>query len=494
MDFNPVKLILLFAWILSGIYLLDRINAAPGKWSRNNANQGEYGREWFVLFFGPGYWLWHTCRGSWINAVQRFFRKVDRKMRKSSVTIIDSRGVVLFEDEYDNPAVDEIKNLIQLAINRRASDIFIDPAGNQVNLRFRCDGAIIPVKSMDMVFGDNVISAIKVCAGMDITEKRRPQDGSFSACHSEGEVSFRVATVGAFGGEKVAIRLLGSESGPTSLEAIGFSSGQLELLRNAIGLPSGMILMCGGTGSGKTTTLYALINNIDYSLRNVISIEDPVERVIPNISQMEVNAKADISFAKLLRNALRQNPDVICVGEIRDEETAAIAVHAAQTGHLIISTIHSNDTVDTIDRMSSLGIPLRSLAATIKIIINQRLARRLCEKCKKKMEQIPPEWQTFFTESQLEMDHIYAPVGCPECNGTGYSGRVACFEILVIDTLLRSELEQESCTLSHIRQLAIERNGGNSLQYHSIMLAVSGITSLAEVERVTRSIDGGSRI
>ena len=259
-----------------------------------------------------------------------------------------------------------------------------------------------------------------------------------------------------------------------------------------IHLPNGILLVTGPTGSGKTTTLYALIGNLDYTLKNVISIEDPIERVLPNVSQMEINAKADITFAKILRNALRQNPDVICLGEIRDEETAEIAVHAAQTGHLIISTVHSNDSVDTLDRLSSLGIPFRSLASTIRVIINQRLARRLCPHCKKPAEQMPKKWCKLFEQFGLDTSGLCVPQGCPECNNTGYRGRVACFDILVIDSTLRAELEQDNASLSRIKQIADARDVSNNLVYHAATLAAQGITSISEADRVTLEMDGGT--
>ena len=490
MEFSIVKFALFAAWFLSGLYLLDKINAKPQQWNREDETAGVLRKEFTALFFAPCILLKFYAVKLWDERLKYLFNHAKRKLKYHNITIVDSHGAIMFGGDCNNPAVDELKEQIMLAVSRRASDIFLDPHNGEVTLRFRIDGSLVTIKNMKESFGDNLINAIKVAAGMDITEKRRPQDGSFSAEYSGTSVAFRVATVGAFGGEKVAIRLLGTESGPKSLEDIGFSAEQLKLLRDGLQLSSGMILMCGGTGSGKTTTLYALIDNIDFTLKNVISIEDPVERVIPQISQMEVNSKADITFSKLLRNALRQNPDVICLGEIRDEETAGIASHAAQTGHLIISTIHSNDSVDTLDRMNNLGIPLRTLAATIKIIINQRLLRRLCEHCKKPAETIPRRWYDYFTEQQLPMDKFCSPCGCPECNGTGYRGRVACFEILVIDHQVRAILEQEHTSLMQIKELVQQKSHANSMMHHAALLAAAGETSFAEIDRVTLALGG----
>lgn len=492
MEYNPVTLVLLLAWILCGIRVLDKVNTSPVKWRRKKEDDGKHGAEWLILFFGPVFLLYTAGRDFWEVRLRGAFEKARRHVKYAGITILDARGNPLYGDDCDNPAIDTFKDIFLDAANKQASDIFFDPAPDGgVALRFRIDGTLIQQGILAAGLGENVISAVKVAAGMNFSEKRRPQDGAFSARISGNPVSFRVASVGAAGGEKLSIRLLGAGSAPRTLDEIGFDDGQLQLLKRSISLSSGMILMCGATGSGKTTTLYALIENIDFSLKNVISIEDPVERVIPNMSQMEVNTAAGITFASLLRNALRQNPDVICLGEIRDEETAQIAVHAAQTGHLIISTIHANDAVDTFDRLTGLGVPLRSLAATIRIVVNQRMARRLCGKCRRPLTEIPKRWSRFFAENDIAPAGLFQAVGCPECNGTGYRGRVACFEMLIIDSELREELEQDDVSLSKIRQFAQAKGVSGSLLLHGARLAAQGITSLDEIDRITVSLDGG---
>ncbi|MBR2910358.1 MAG: Flp pilus assembly complex ATPase component TadA, partial [Lentisphaeria bacterium] len=254
--------------------MLDKINTNPRKWGHADKNSEEGGqsrKEWLTLFFAPAMFLiFHTGK-FWQENLSSLYARTKRKFKYAHISIFDSNGNALYASDYDNPAIDELKDIIGEAVIKRASDVFFDPTGDgKMSLRFRIDGALIPIKELDIVFGDNVINAIKVASGMDITEKRRPQDGSFAAQVSDGGIAFRVATVGAFGGEKMAIRLLGAQTGPKTLEEIGFSPEQCELLRNAISLNSGMILMCGATGSGKTTTLYALIDNLDYTLKNVI--------------------------------------------------------------------------------------------------------------------------------------------------------------------------------------------------------------------------------
>jgi type II secretory ATPase GspE/PulE/Tfp pilus assembly ATPase PilB-like protein len=232
--------------------------------------------------------------------------------------------------------------------------------------------------------------------------------------------------------------------------------------------------------------LYSLLNSIDYSIKNVISIEDPIERVVPAISQMEVNTKAGITFAQLLRNALRQNPDVICLGEIRDEDTAQVAVHAAQTGHLIIATVHSNSNLGTIDRLMNLGIPLRSIAGTLRVIVSQRLVRKLCT-CKKATT-LPNHMQETFNSLGLRPKEIYAPCGCEKCGNTGYLGRVALFDILLVDDKLRNLLETNGATISQIENEYASVFKVNSMAADGYRLVSSGVTSLEEVERVTFDI------
>ena len=244
-----------------------------------------------------------------------------------------------------------------------------------------------------------------------------------------------------------------------------------------------LFLISGKTGSGKTTTLYGILQSLDYSIKNVISIEDPIENIIPNVSQMEVNNKAEITFASLLRNALRQNPDVICLGEIRDKETAVIATQAAQTGHFIIATLHSNDNLGTIDRMMSLGVPMRSLASTLRVIISQRLVRVLCS-CKQKAT-LPEEYREYFQAAGLSTDHVCAPCGCRECDGTGYKGRRAIFEIMVMNTELKSLLEAETVSLTAVKEHLDEQASGSSMMLNDAMeLVAHGVTSIDEVERV----------
>ena len=392
-------------------------------------------------------------------------------------------------DPHLGSAVTSAKRIIRQAIDRRGSDIFIDPQpGTEYIIRMRIDGGVRQTGTLDGDLAKKVLSTLKVISKMDISEHRRPQDGSFSA-NIDGELlSFRVATVGAYSGEKMAIRILGSSAGPRSLKDLQMDAEDLAAVERAIKLPSGLVLLCGPTGSGKTTSLYAMLKSIDYSLKNVISIEDPIENVIPQISQMEVNPKAGISFAQLLRNSLRQNPDVICLGEIRDEETAGIAVRAAQTGHLIIATLHSNDNLGTVDRLQNLGVPLRTIAGALHVIISQRLVRTLCPHCKQQTE-LPAEYVEYFDAAGFPKNNIFVPGGCPSCDGTGYSGRRGIFDIMVINSQLRQLLEAEGATMSSIQEYINAEHGSSMMAYKGFRLVAAGITSISEVNRVAMDME-----
>ena len=415
----------------------------------------------------------------------------DRKEQKriNDILLENSRGMFLTEnDGTEATAINMVKKLILQGVDRGASDIFIDPEPSGACIvRMRVDGSLRQICELEPSIGKAVESAVKVIASMDITERRRPQDGAFSAKISGELISFRVASVGAYSGEKISIRILGSASGPRSLKDLGLSPNDYDVIEKSIKLPSGMVLMCGPTGSGKTSTLYAMLKSIDYSLKNVISIEDPIENIMPQISQMEVNIKAGITFAALLRNSLRQNPDIICLGEIRDEETAEIAVQAAQTGHLIIATVHSNDNLGTVDRLNNLGIPLRTVAATLRVIISQRLVRTLCPHCKKVIP-LPNELKNYFQQARLPDDNVCAPVGCPKCDGTGYLGRRAVFDILVVNNQLRDLLEDENTTLASVQEFIEREHGSSIMVYKGYQLVAQGVCSIEEVNRIALNL------
>ena len=478
MNTNWLSIIILYGWFLAGLLIVKHLE----KTKKADPNQ-----ILLCLFAGPVMIGWILFQENRDKILQFFkFSKSDEIENQVFLNLVflDNHGQDLFAGRTgDSAIIGYVKKMVYKAVAQRSSDIFIDPKDDSYTVRFRVDGMIRVYDTMPEEKALSVISMIKAASSMDIAEKRRPQDGMFCVLFEGVNTSFRVATVGVFGGEKITIRVIASENSKRDLTEIGLSQEQLSLVRNGVKLPSGMILMCGPTGSGKTSTLYSMLGAIDYSIKNVISIEDPIERVIPHISQMEVNAKAGITFASLLRNALRQNPDVICVGEIRDEETAEVAAHAAQTGHLIIATLHSNDNIGTIIRLTDLGVPLRSIAASLHLIISQRLVRKLCPHCRIKA-QLNSEQQDFCRKYGIPADSLYTSSGCPECDHTGFSGRQAVFEILAMTNELRSIMESTESSVSAIQDY-IERNQGNNTIFDITgEMLLRGEIPLEEFERV----------
>jgi general secretion pathway protein E len=338
------------------------------------------------------------------------------------------------------------------------------------------------VKQLEPTISQAVINSIKAVSNMDIAERRRPQDGAFLAKTGDGTVSFRVASAGAVNGEKLSIRVLNQNAGMFTLESIGMTEKQRAVIENMIAKPTGMVLMCGPTGSGKTTTLYAMLNRIDLFTRNVITVEDPIEYVLPNASQIEVNPKADITFAKSLRSILRQDPDVICVGEIRDEETAAIALRASQTGHLVLGTIHSDSNASALVRLLDLNVTPLLLSSGLDILISQRLVRRLCKSCKVPAELSQSQTHDFLKKG-INYRNIFQAKGCDQCHGTGYRGRIAIFDILNLDDELKSNIANNKLSVTTLKKEG-DKKGKSNLRKQGLKIVVSGITSLEELKRV----------
>ena len=483
MPFSPLKMIILFSWFLAGLYALK---AGEKKFKKNATLHSYYNL--FALFLGPPALLFCHLTVDSADFLKNLFSPKSKKKKNQEplIMIKDSKGHnVDTSDMHDGLSF--LKEMLNNALQKGASDIFIDPKQKSYAIRTRVDGVIKVVGMLTAEQALSVISMIKVAAGMDIAEKRRPQDGSFSANTAIYQASFRVASVGVFGGEKIALRVINADIVWHKLNSIGLTKKQYKIISSTIRLPSGMVLMCGPGGSGKTSTLYSMLEAVDYNVKNVISIEEPVEHVMPNISQMEVNVKAGITFASLLRNSLHQNPDIICLGEIRDEETAQLAVHAAQTGHLIIATLHSNDNIGTIASLMNLGVPLRSIAATLHVIISQRLIRKLCKHCRYKAK-LTPEQAVFLEQAGVNTDNIYAARGCSSCDGTGYSGRRALFELLIMEPGLCAVLEAPDASNISVRAYIEEHQDMVNIARQALELLNDGVTSYEEFERITLNL------
>jgi len=380
------------------------------------------------------------------------------------------------------------KELVYDAILRRSTDIHLEPMQDQLATRFRVDGVMYPSEPFDRVVGDAVINIFKVLGAMDITEKRRPQDGSFSAELNSRLIDFRVATQGTQSGEKLSLRILDQSNSVNDISHLGLRKQTLKKLNEIIHLPHGLLLSCGPTGAGKSTTLFAALSEIDAYERNIITVEDPVEYRLDNASQIEINTKSGQNFATALRSILRQDPDVLMVGEIRDGETAKIACQAANTGHMVFSTIHANDTFTALFRLLDLGVEPFVVSTSITAVLGQRLVRRLCPECKEPYKP-NPEMLKKAGLAPDKIDVFYRPPNepryeCPSCNGLGYRGRIGVFELLVITNRIR-DMIRENPSMSSIKAEA-RKEGMLYMQEEGLRLVVHGATSMQELLRVVK--------
>ncbi len=380
------------------------------------------------------------------------------------------------------------KELVYDAMLRRATDIHLEPTVEQLSVRYRIDGILHAAEPFDRPTGDAVVNVFKVLSAMDISEKRKPQDGSFGARLQGRDLDFRVATSGSKAGEKLVMRILDNSTGVTKLEDLGMRPKLIEQVRGVVTQPHGMFLCCGPTGAGKSTTLYASLREIDRYQRNIITVEDPIEYQMDNITQMEVNTKAGQTFAAMLRSILRQDPDVIMVGEIRDQETASIACQAANTGHMVFSTVHSNDAVTSLFRLLDLGVEPFMIASALSAVLGQRLVRLLCEACKEPYKPKPE----FLKKANLPADKVDVfyrrPENpeqvCPQCGGTGYFGRTGIYELLVVTEPMR-DMIRENPSINKIKAEA-RKAGMIYLQEDGLRQVIQGRTSIEELLRVVK--------
>ena len=383
----------------------------------------------------------------------------------------------LLDSENDAPVIKLINAFIAEAIKSRASDIHIEPYEEYLSIRFRVDGILKEVLKPNSKLTSMLNARIKVMSNLDIAEKRVPQDGRMSLRLGEKWVDIRVSTLPSSYGERIVLRILDKADSYLSLEQIGMKDELLQEFKNTLTIPNGIILVTGPTGSGKTTSLYASLNLLNDSSRNIITVEDPVEYAIEGVSQTQVNTKVGMTFAKGLRAILRQDPDIIMVGEIRDLETAEIAIQASLTGHLVLSSVHTNNASSAITRMKDMGIESYLLASTVKGILAQRLVRKLCVKCKEEYK------------SETEIHGIplgsllYRPLGCSNCNETGYSGRIGVFEFLSINDELKEAINNNSSE-ENISNIAFKHQ--DNLMQSGVDLAIKGFTSVEELMRVTK--------
>jgi type IV pilus assembly protein PilB len=380
------------------------------------------------------------------------------------------------------PVIRMVNLIVAEAVDQGASDIHVEPTKTALQIRHRVDGLLRKTMDLPKWVQGAVVSRIKIMARMDIAEKRLPQDGRIGVRVGMRNLDLRVSTVPANYGEKVVIRILDSANANIPLESIGFSSGELSKMEELITRPQGILLITGPTGSGKTTTLYGILNRIKTVEDNITTIEDPIEYELPGINQVAVQEKIGLTFASMLRSMLRQDPDIIMVGEMRDLDTTTIAVQAALTGHLVLSTIHTNSSVSTITRLRDIGVPSYLIASTIVGIVAQRLVRTICTKCKVKAD---PSERDILRLGLPAGIPVHRGAGCPSCGGTGFKGRTGIYEILMFTQPIR-DLVATNATENEIRQTAISR-GMMTLGRAALEKVTAGITTPDEVYRVVET-------
>ncbi|TWI54349.1 type IV pilus assembly protein PilB [Pseudomonas duriflava] len=388
-------------------------------------------------------------------------------------------------DADDAPVVRFVNKMLLDAIKRGSSDLHFEPYERIYRVRFRTDGVMHEVARPPIQLAPRISARLKVMSSMDISERRKPQDGRVKLKVSKTKsIDFRVNTLPTLWGEKIVMRILDPSSAQMGIDALGYEEGQKALYMDALSQPQGMILVTGPTGSGKTVSLYTGLNILNTEDINISTAEDPVEINLEGINQVNVNPRQGMDFAQALRAFLRQDPDVIMVGEIRDLETAEIAIKAAQTGHMVMSTLHTNSAAETLTRLRNMGVPAFNIATSVNLIIAQRLARKLCPKCKKPHD-VPRETllSEGFPADQIGKFTLYSPIGCDDCN-KGYRGRIGIYEVVKITPALQNLIMEEGNSIAIARKAREE--GFNDLRTSGLLKAMQGVTSLEEINRVTK--------
>jgi len=381
-----------------------------------------------------------------------------------------------------SPVIKFVNYLISNAIHEGASDIHIEPKDKLMKTRYRIDGALFETMQSPLKMHPAVVSRIKIMANLDISERRLPQDGKISVIVGGRAIDLRVSTLPTSHGEKVVVRVLDSKSILQGLDQLGMEHDVMEVFREQIALPHGILLVTGPTGSGKSTTLYSALCQMDGDKLNVSTVEDPVEYQLGFCNQVQTNEKIGLDFASALRSLLRQDPDIIMIGEIRDSETARIAVQAALTGHLVLSTLHTNDAASSITRLVNIGIEAYLIAASLNAVLAQRLVRKICPKCKKAYK-ISEHMRKYVKRAGVKAGELFHGAGCDHCRGSGYAGRVGIYELLVIDDMFRDVINADS-SVSNMRRVFRE-SGQRNLFDDGIMKIKQGLTTIEEVLRVT---------
>ncbi len=389
----------------------------------------------------------------------------------------------------DAPVVKLLQTVFEEAMRLRASDIHFEPLEKLLRIRFRIDGVLHIQTEADAKVSPAVALRLKLMSGLDISEKRLPQDGRFNIKVRGNPVDVRISTLPTQYGESVVMRLLNQDTGLLGLDMVGMPTRVLERFRHALKRPSGMVLVTGPTGSGKTTTLYAALNELNSSEKKIITVEDPVEYRLPGLNQVQVHEKIDLSFTRVLRTVLRQDPDIVLIGEMRDQETSEIGMRAAMTGHLVLSTLHTNDAVSTPIRLLDMGVPRYMVALSVNMVLAQRLVRVICNNCSEAYKPTPGEheWLRYELGDQIDAHAYRRGRGCVHCGNTGYLGRSGVYEFLDMSEEVVQALNHED--LGEFMTVARAQMAGETLRHDAVRLVVTGRTTIAEAMRISNQYE-----
>lgn len=425
--------------------------------------------------------------GSVMLAIDRYYGQAEVNSALEEYTREKESQMIEQEDMYsedvnNSPIVQLVKGMIDQAVRQRASDIHIEPMEKQVRIRYRIDGALYEKAVYSIRLLPAIVARIKIIGGMDISEKRKPQDGRITQIVDRKEFDIRVSILPTVYGEKIVMRLTSKNALTKEKSQLGLKPDELKKFDHILKNPHGILLVTGPTGSGKSTTLYTALSELNKEDVNIITVEDPVEANIGGINQVQVNNKANLTFASALRSILRQDPDIIMIGEIRDQETASIAVQASITGHLVVSTLHTNSAASTITRLADMGIEPYLIADSTIGVIAQRLVRRLCPECKRQKKADAEELELLQLKPDADVT-IYEPCGCPRCDGTGFKGRIGVYEIMEVTQPLKSIISKNG-SAEDIKEKALEE-GMNTLRMSATKYVLEGITSVQEMMRVS---------
>lgn len=431
-----------------------------------------------------------------LQAIDRLYRRTDditdfaRELEQDvGDSFVDFGALSGTPGLEEAPVVKLLQSLFDDATQVRASDIHIEPQETKLQVRFRIDGILHVQTEADIKIASALALRLKLMSGLDISEKRLPQDGRFAIKVQQQQIDVRISTMPTQFGESVVMRLLNQSGGILSLDAIGMPAPMVKRFRDIIQRPNGLVLVTGPTGSGKTTTLYGALAELNASANKLITIEDPVEYRLPGINQVQVNEKIDLSFARVLRSALRQDPDVILVGEMRDQETAQIGMRAALTGHMVLSTLHTNDAASTPVRLLDMGVPGYMVASSLQAVLAQRLVRVICENCSEPYTLQPneQEWLSLELGDTVAARRYFHGKGCSHCNGTGYHGRTGVYEMLEMTGEV-AEAANHYDPMQFLK-VASAQIGNQTLRRHAVSLVVAGKTTVAEAMRISHQFE-----